>query len=144
MKTLLKWVMGLGFLLLLMMGINGAITLWQDIEPDLTSPDGEYDVLDGLTGNMQVDQYLKVREKSHTFNFPAIRTGILMYMANHGRYPETLDQLTRSGDLSPDAVQDPWGNPFSLQIEQNQATLRSAGKDRIAGTTDDIQHRMNL
>lgn len=144
MKTLLRWVLGLVSLFVLVMIINGAKTLWQKIEPDLTSPDGEYDVLDGLTGNMAVDQYLKVREKSPTFNFPTIRTGVLMYMANHGRYPDRMEELTRSGELNADATRDPWGNVFEMRIEQNKLTLRSAGKDRISGTTDDVKHQMNL
>ncbi|HEU4556548.1 MAG TPA: type II secretion system protein GspG [Longimicrobium sp.] len=40
--------------------------------------------------------------------------------------------------MQQDASTDPWGTPFYIVFNGNQFQVGSAGKDRQAGTTDDI------
>jgi len=40
--------------------------------------------------------------------------------------------------MQEDAANDPWGTPFYIMYDGNTFQVASAGKDRTAGTTDDI------
>lgn len=144
MGVLGRWVGAVVVLAILAIAANVVRGVWVNVVPSLKSEDGEHSVLDGLTGKMAVDQYLSVQEKSPTFNFPAIRTAVMMYYANHGRYPTSLEEVARDGTLSRDAMRDQFGNPFELSINGNRMKLQSAGRDRIRGTTEDLEFVLNL
>ena len=104
----------------------------------------EYDVIDGLTGRYAVDQYLKIKEEKDTLNLPALKTSLVMFFTQHGRYPRNLEELERSGDANPELTHDRFGNRYELKIDRNVIILSSPGKDKIKGTTDDLQYTLKM
>lgn len=109
------------------------------------SPDHEHDVVDGLVGRTAVDQYLDIREKRDQFNLPALKTALTMFYTQHGRYPRTMRELEQSGEAGRDLTRDRHGNPYELDFTApNQIRLRSAGADRIRGTTDDVEYSLEM
>lgn len=114
-------------------------------EVEANKPVEKMDVLDGLIGRQAVGQYNRVKELRDQFNIPAFRTTMMMYYTQNGRYPVSMQELEQSGDASRDITHDRYGNLFQLKLQNNKkVTLQSAGRDRIAGTTDDVEHAFDL
>ncbi|MDP8245070.1 MAG: hypothetical protein P9L94_13385 [Candidatus Hinthialibacter antarcticus] len=137
---MLKWAGIIVLLIVVIAAANGARYIWVNTAPDLVSPDGKHTVLDGMTGKLAVDKYLEIKEQKTEFNLPTIRTGVMMYQAQNGRYPKSLEEVVQSGELSPDIIRDNNGVVFQLKIMQNQIILNGAGSDKIHSTTDDVQY----
>ncbi len=141
MKTWLKII-----LIILLFGV--AANLFQRLrdsyEEEIRSPDHEPGVMEGLTGKTAVDQYLNIKEKSDSFNLPALKTGLMMFYTQRGRYPRSMEELERSGEIGTDVTHDPYGNRYDMNVQNNQVIISSPGKDQIRGTTDDIEHRIKM
>lgn len=141
MKSFGKWIAILGGLVAVVAMANGVRYVYTHSKEALTTPDGRYDVVDGMVGKIAVDRFLEIKEKRDTFNLPAFKTSLVMFYTQHGRYPRDMQELTQSGDLSPDLARDRFGNPFQLKIFNHKiAIVESAGPDKIKGTTDDIRY----
>lgn len=142
---LLRWVVGLAVLLFLAAGINEMMQLFQETQQNMeeASSDGA-SVLDGLTGKAAVDAYLNVKEKAPSFQIPAIRTGVMMYMTQEGHPPQSLLEVVEAGYLSRDVLADPYGNPVDAIIRQDEILLRSAGPDEVRNTTDDVKQTVEF
>lgn len=105
----------------------------------------EYNVIDGLIGRQAVGQYVRIREMKDTFNIPAFKTTMVMFYTQNGRYPNSIEELERSGDANRDMTHDRFGNPYFMQVRDNKhVLLQSAGKDKIKGTTDDVEYQFDL
>lgn len=110
-----------------------------------TSETKEYDVLDGLIGRQAVGQYNRVKELKSSFNVPAFKTTMVMFHTQNGRYPRTIEELERSGDANREMTRDRYGNQYFMQMRDNKhVRLLSAGRDRIRGTTDDMEFKFDL
>ncbi len=143
MDSILKWAGVIVLLIAVVAVVNGARHIWVNTAPDLVSPDGEHTVLDGMTGKLAVDKYIEIKKDKVKFNLPTIKTGVMMYQAQNGRYPKTLEEVVTSGELTPDVVRDENGVVFRLKIRQNQLILHGAGNDKIHSTTDDVHYVLN-
>ncbi|MBZ0255667.1 hypothetical protein K8I31_06370 [bacterium] len=139
-----KWV-GIIVILVAVIAIaNGARYIWVKTAPDLVSPDGKHTVLDGMTGKLAVDKYLEIKEHKTDFNLPTIKTGIMMFQAQNGRYPKSLEEVVQSGDLSPEVIRDEHGVEFEFKVaRQGHLLLYGAGSDKIHNTTDDVEYPLN-
>jgi len=51
---------------------------------------------------------------------------------------ERFSGFVNSEAMQQDASVDPWGTPFYITLDGNTFQVGSAGKDRQAGTADDI------
>ncbi len=140
-KTL-KWI---GIIFVLLIGVNLIRIVVNKSKGALTSPDGKYDVIDGMVGRVGVDKYIEIKEERDTFNLPAFKTSLMMYQTQHGRFPRDIAEFESSGDVSPEITRDHNGKPYQMQILQDRLViLKGAGKDKIAGTTDDVEYKINL
>lgn len=71
-----------------------------------------------------------------------ISAAITTYFSDYNKYPENLDMLVPKYLSSTNSILDSWGNPFHLEIDDQQnLSLVSAGPDRIFATSDDIKRR---
>lgn len=114
-------------------------------EVEANKPVEKMDVLDGLIGRQAIGQYNRVKELRDQFNIPAFKTTMVMYYTQNGHYPNSMQELEQSGDASRDMTHDRFGNLYQLNLQNNKhVTLQSAGRDRIAGTTDDVKHQFDL
>ena len=94
---------------------------------------------------MAVDKYVDIRDKRDTFNLPAFKTSLIMFYTQNNHYPRTMEEFERSGDVSRDITHDHYGNRYELRWESNNtAILSSPGKDRIRGSTDDVEYRIQM
>ncbi len=141
MKTWLKIIL---FIVLLGIVVNVFDWLRNSYIEEINSPDHEPGVIEGLTGKTAVDQYLKIEKKSDTFNLPALKTALMMFYTQHGRFPKNLVELEQSGEAGSEVTHDPFGNRYDMQTMNHVIILSSPGKDRIRGTTDDIEHRLKM
>jgi len=63
-----------------------------------------------------------------------LQTQAEQYHVLRGEWPESWSDLRRPG-------MDPWGRPYSLDVDGEQATVTSCGPDGELGTPDDIRAR---
>ena len=102
--------------------------------------------------------YFWYRSRAHhegrsaiTSDFQRIYAGLTVYKKLHGHYPqgnteEIAKSLSEEDPKHPALVWeshdkpmvDPWGTRFSIEINGEMVIIRSAGPDRLFGTTDDI------
>ncbi len=142
MKTALKWI---AIIIALLIGANAGRSLYHKAAKDMVSTDGKHDVIDHFIGKTALDNYLEIENERDTFNLPALKTGVMMFQTQHGRFPRTVAELEQGGGVSPEATRDRFGNPFELRALDNRTLLlHSAGKDKIKGTTDDIEYRLTF
>jgi competence protein ComGC len=68
-----------------------------------------------------------------------------MYRLEHGHFPDSLVRLVENGDLRKYPV-DPWGTDYQAfaRPDGNTFFVRSAGPDRVHGTSDDVFNPYNL
>ena len=104
----------------------------------------EPNAVDHFIGKTHVDIYMDVKEKSESFNLPALRTAIKMFRIDHGRYPKNMKELEDSEMGNSSITRSKKGQLLDLKIIQQEAIITSPGSDRILGTTDDISQTLNL
>ncbi len=64
--------------------------------------------------------------------------GITSYRHEQRRCP-TPEEVVAAGYVSPRALVDPWGTSITFQCSPDgNVAVRSAGRDRLFNTTDDI------
>lgn len=62
-----------------------------------------------------------------------------MWLAEHQRGCPTVAALRADGQLDPSRDErDPWGGAYTITCEGDGVTVRSAGRDRVFGTVDDV------
>lgn len=90
---------------------------------------GSVGLVAGAIGLSQVEAGLEMYQ---------IDQAIREYEAATGALPMSIDQLS---GLDQDDRTDPWGNPYTLEIDPDTGarTIRSLGPDGQAGTDDDIE-----
>ncbi|MBN2328826.1 MAG: hypothetical protein JXR73_16925 [Candidatus Omnitrophica bacterium] len=142
MAKILKWV---GLIVLLIAAVNVVRIIAVKSKKAVTTPDGKYDVIDGMIGKVALDQFQNVKEKRDSFNIPAFKTGLMMFQTQHGRFPRDMAELESSGDIGRDVTRDQYGNLFQMEMKNNRTViLFSAGKDKIKGTTDDLEFQIQM
>jgi len=67
-----------------------------------------------------------------------ISEGLLRYRCRGGGCPATRDDLLARGHITRRALTDPWRNSIAYRCFQGGAHVRSAGRDGIFNTRDDI------
>ncbi|MGI6455182.1 MAG: hypothetical protein ACOX5R_06110 [bacterium] len=141
MSSGVKWILAIVAIFVL---ANGYRYLSQKQWAEEFSPDHKPDVVDAMIGRTSLDRLEEIREKRDTFNLPAFKTGLVMFYTTHGRYPQNIEELERSGEVNSSITRDQHGIPFQLEFQDNTALVRSAGADRIMGSTDDVQYSIPL
>lgn len=142
MGTTLKWI---GIVIALLITVNVVRVVVSKSKAALTSPDGKYDVVDGLVGRVGVDKFIEIKEERDTFNLPAFKTSLMMYQTQHGRFPKDMEEFESSGEVSPEITRDHWGKPYKMRIINDRtAILHGSGKDKIQGTTDDVEYKIDF
>jgi len=140
-----KFWKALAILIVLFIGVNIAKKVINITKTALTSPDGKYDVVDGMVGKLGVDKFLEIKAKRDTFNLPAFKTGLMMFQTQHGRFPKDMAELESAGDVGSEVTRDRFGNQFHMQVMRDKSIiLMSAGKDKIKGTTDDLKYNVPM
>jgi len=141
----MKVLKGFALIVLLVVVANVGRILISKASKGMTSSDGKSDFIDGMIGKTAVDRYLEIKGKEDSFNFPALKTGIMMFYTQHSRYPRNMAEFERSESVNQDVTRDRYGKPYVLRfMKKNLLLLNSSGKDRIQGTTDDVEYRLNL
>jgi len=86
-----------------------------------------------------VPQITKARIKQSSADAKAVAAAAEMYMTENEGCP-TVEQLVSEKILDKDKnVKDAWGNEFTIECDEDGATVRSAGPDEQMGSEDDIQ-----
>ena len=57
------------------------------------------------------------------------------FHAQHGRYPESLSEITDLMDQGQHALTDPWGNQYQIQFIQNQSDATGTSQQPLVFTT---------
>lgn len=81
------------------------------------------------------------QDKTAAANARAIRGAVKAWWLEHDPTlcPE-VRQLVTDQILDKDQTgKDPWGKPWRIECAENDVTIYSDGRDRIAGTPDDIR-----
>ena len=72
-----------------------------------------------------------------------ISAAITTYFGDHNEYPENLEMLVPKYLPATDSILDSWGNPFHLEMDDQQKLfLISAGPDRLFATGDDSKRSL--
>jgi general secretion pathway protein G len=85
--------------------------------------------------------WAKTREKIAATNARNIRHAVPLWWAEHDQNacPE-IGQLVSDGILDQDSpTKDPWGTPWRIECTDHKVSVSSNGRDKIAGTSDDIR-----
>jgi len=86
-----------------------------------------------------IPQLNKAKVKQTSTDAKAIASAAEMYMAEHDECP-TTEQLVQDKILAKDKnTKDAWGNDFSIDCDEDGATVKSAGPDEQMGSEDDIE-----
>ena len=86
-----------------------------------------------------VPQITKARIKQSSADAKAVAAGAEMFLTEHDNCP-TIDELLSEKILDKNKnTKDAWGNSFTIECNEDGATVRSAGPDEQMGTEDDIQ-----
>lgn len=142
MKPVVKWLL---VMVLLFVGANAFRTLKEKFWKENLSPDHKDDVIDSLIGRTAVDRYVEINEERDSFNLPALKTDIMMFQTQNGRFPRDMEELENSGDATSDLTHDRFGNRYDMKILPNNIILlHSAGRDKIRGTTDDVEYSLQM
>ncbi|HEX2678830.1 MAG TPA: type II secretion system protein [Polyangiales bacterium] len=85
-----------------------------------------------------VPQITKARIKQTSADAKAIASAAEMYLTEHDGCP-TIDELLSEKILDKNKnTKDSWGNAFTIECNEDGATVTSAGPDEQTGTEDDI------
>jgi general secretion pathway protein G len=86
-----------------------------------------------------VPQLTKAKIKQSSADAKAIASASELYLTEHDDCP-TMEQLLSEKILAKNKnTKDGWGNEFTIECNEDGATVRSAGPDEQMGTEDDIQ-----
>jgi len=86
----------------------------------------------------QVDAFLSVKTDLTKTNMAALQRAVNIYIAQVGKNPETLQDLSRMQPMAAAQV-DGWGKIIRYEkITEDRFRLTSAGPDGVFGTRDDI------
>lgn len=86
-----------------------------------------------------IPQLNKAKVKQTSTDAKAIASAAELYMAEHDECPST-EQLVQEKILAKDKnTKDAWGNDFSIDCDEDGATVKSAGPDEQMGSEDDIE-----
>lgn len=116
----------------------------KDSIPKIEKAAKEPNIVDDFIGKTAIDRYTEIKGEADTFNLPALRTEIMMFYTQKGRYPKSMEELDQSEESTSSATRDKHGKLLDLKIIQNKAFVTSPGSDRIFGTTDDITREISL
>ena len=102
---------------------------------------------DDSTGETYTERMVRALNESEKLlldsKISAIKRALLSYSMDNDKYPETLDQLVPTYLRIGEYIEDPWGEVFELETdEENNLILVSSGIDRILGNEDDIKRRI--
>lgn len=82
----------------------------------------------------------KAREKSTKSDAQALRSAVMLYIAENPRACPTVDDLVNDRFLdSSRRTTDAWDTPFQVTCEEGEIFVVSAGKDGEFATEDDIE-----
>ena len=85
-----------------------------------------------------VPQITKAKIKASSGDAKAIAAAAEMYMTENEGCP-TVEQLVQEKILDKDKnLKDSWGNDFTIECDEDGATVTSAGPDEQMGSEDDI------
>jgi general secretion pathway protein G len=79
-----------------------------------------------------------------TADIGSLNAIILGYQNKHaGKLPLSLEKLVSSGDMTENMLNDPWGNPYKLEIPNKRSKTEkfdvfSMGHDGLPNTADDV------
>jgi len=86
-----------------------------------------------------IPQLNKAKIKQTSTDAKAIASAAELYMAEHDECPN-VDDLISDRILAKDKnTKDAWNNDFSIDCDEDGATVRSAGPDEQMGSEDDIE-----
>jgi general secretion pathway protein G len=86
-----------------------------------------------------IPQLNKAKVKQTSTDAKAVASAAELYMAEHDDCPN-VQQLVDDKILAKDKnTLDAWGNEFSIDCDEDGATVRSAGPDEQMGSEDDIE-----
>jgi prepilin-type N-terminal cleavage/methylation domain-containing protein len=86
-----------------------------------------------------IPQLNKAKIKQTSTDAKSISSAAEMYMAEHDECPN-VEQLVSDKILAKDKnTKDAWGNDFSIDCDEDGATVKSAGPDEQMGSEDDIE-----
>jgi len=88
MRSTLKMV---GVLLCVLLGLV-VFAVVKETLPKIKKAAREPNAVDDFIGKTAVDRYLDIQEKSESFNLPALRTSIMMFYTENGRYPQSMQE----------------------------------------------------
>ncbi|MFH1739511.1 MAG: hypothetical protein ABIH23_10935 [bacterium] len=109
-----------------------------------SSPDHKMDATDLMIGRGDIQRYLDIKKNSPEFNLPALKTAMMQFHINKGRFPQNLAELETDNLAGRDLTHDRFGQPYHLKYEGRTALLTSPGEDKQAGTEDDIKLTLAL
>jgi hypothetical protein len=94
-------------------------------------------ILFNLAGSM-AGRFDQIRDVHVVKEMNQILFASHVYFLEIESLPETLEDLVQKGLLEKRAVLDPWGNPYSFEVQKKKIVLLSSGKDRQGATADDL------
>ena len=86
-----------------------------------------------------VPQITKARIKQSSADAKAVGAGTELWLTEHDECPTIEDLLSEKILDKNKNTKDAWGNAFTIECDEDGATVRSAGPDEQMGTEDDIQ-----
>ena len=86
-----------------------------------------------------IPQLNKAKIKQTSADAKAIASASELYMAEHDTCPSVADLVSDKILAKDKNTQDAWGNDFTIECDEDGATVRSAGPDEQMGSEDDIQ-----
>jgi general secretion pathway protein G len=86
-----------------------------------------------------IPQLNKAKIKQTSADAKAIASGAELYMAEHDKCPSVEDLVSDKILAKDKNTKDAWDNDFTVECDEDGATVRSAGPDEQMGSEDDIQ-----
>ena len=73
----------------------------------------------------------------------SLKEGCLCYYLQHKQMPKSLKYLVEGDDPivdgGHDALYDPWGNKYEMEVKGKRVVVKSAGVNGVMGDEDDIR-----
>ena len=86
-----------------------------------------------------VPQITKARVKQSSADAKAVASAVELYLTENDDCP-SIEKLLSDKILDKNKnTKDAWGNDFTIECNEDGATVKSAGPDEQMGTEDDIQ-----
>jgi type II secretory pathway pseudopilin PulG len=86
-----------------------------------------------------IPQITKARIRQTSADAKAIAAATEFYMSENDECPNVDTLVTEKILDKKKNTKDAWGNEFTIECDEDGATVRSAGPDEQMGTEDDIQ-----